>query len=103
MIRSLLISIWIVSVTLAAAYVGHTMQSAPLPAGAEEAGKAVTAVKLKSITVPVVASGALQGYVLTQLSISAKADLLKTLPQPADVLLGDEVFKNSLCRGAGRF
>ena len=93
MIRSLLISVWIVSVTLAAAYVGHTMQSAPRPPGAEEAGKAVTAVKLKSVTVPVVASGALQGYILTQLSISAKADLLKTLPQPADVLLGDEVFK----------
>jgi hypothetical protein len=30
---------------------------------------------------------------LTQLSISAKADLLKTLPQLTDVLLGDEVFK----------
>ena len=93
MIRSLLISVWIVSVTLAAAYFGHTMQSAPRPPGAEEAGKALTAVKLKSITVPVVADGALQGYVLTQLSISAKPDLLKNLPQPPDVLLGDEVFK----------
>ena len=65
----------------------------PRPSGAEEAGKGLTAVKLKSITVPVVANGALQGYVLTQLSISAKADLLKNLPQPPDVLLGDEVFR----------
>lgn len=98
MIRSLLISVWIVSVTLAAAYFGHTMQSAPRPPGAEEAGKALTAVKLKSITVPVVADGALQGYVLTQLSISAKPDLLKNLPQPPDVLLGDEVFKTFMRR-----
>ena len=103
MIRSLLISVWIVSVTLAAAYFGHTMQSAPRAPGTEEAGKGLTAVKLKSITVPVVADGALQGYVLTQLSISAKPDLLKNLPQPPDVLLGDEVFKNSLCGGADRF
>ncbi len=93
MIRSLLTSVWIVSITLAAAYFGHSMQGSGHASGAEEVGKSLTTVKLRSITVPVVGGGALQGYVLTQLSISAKADLLKNLPQPADLLLNDEVFK----------
>jgi len=45
------------------------------------------------MTVPVISSGALQGYVLTEISISTKSDLLKTLPQPPELLLSDEVFK----------
>ena len=93
MIRSLLASVWIVSVTLAAAYFGHTMQSSrPAPA-AEQDTKASATVKIKSMTVPVIAGGALQGYVLTEISISTKSDLLKTLPQPPELLLSDEVFK----------
>ena len=93
MIRSLAISVWIVSITLVAAYFGHTMQSSAPAPGAEKVANPPTTVKIKSITVPVVASGAVQGYVLTTVSISAKPDLLKTLPQPPDLLLSDEVFK----------
>ncbi len=93
MIRSLLASIWIVSITLAAAFFGHAMQGPRSAPEAAQAGKAPTAVKLGTVSVPVIASGALQGYILTELSISAKPDLLKNLPQPPELLLGDEVFK----------
>ncbi len=93
MIRSLLTSIWIVSITLAAVYFGRTMQ---LSRSAPEAGqvtKPPITVKLGTITVPVVAKGALQGYVLTDIAIAAKPDLLKNLAQPPEPLLADEVFK----------
>ena len=104
MIRALAISIWIVSITLAAVYFGHSMKSSGAAHGAaEQVANAPTTIKIKSMTVPVVGDGTVQGYILTQLTISAKPDLLKTLPQPPDLLLGDEVFKNSLCRGADRF
>ncbi len=94
MIRSLAISVWIVAITLAAAYFGHTMQSSgPAHGAAEQVANAPTAIKIKSMTVPVVGGGTVQGYILTQLTISAKSDLLKTLPQPPDLLLSDEVFK----------
>ena len=94
MIRSLAISVWIVSITLAAAYFGHTMQnSGPAHRAAEQVANAPTTVKIKSMTVPVVGDGTVQGYILTTVSISAKTDLLKTLPQPPDLLLSDEVFK----------
>ena len=95
MIRSLAISVWIVAITLAAAYFGHTMKSSEPANGAtaEQVANAPTTVKIKSMTVPVVGGGTVQGYVLTQLTILAKPDLLKTLPQPPDLLLSDEVFK----------
>ena len=94
MIRSLLASIWIVSITLAAAYFGHAMQGPRSTASeAAQVAKAPTTVKLQTMTVPVVANGTLQGYVLTEISIAAKPDLLKNLPQPPELLLVDEVFK----------
>ncbi len=55
--------------------------------------KAATSIKLKGITVPVIAGNALQGYVLTQLAVSLKSDLLLSLPQPPELLITDEVFK----------
>ncbi len=93
MIRSLLASIWIVSITLAAAYFGHAMQGPRSASEAAQVAKVPTTVKLATMTVPVVAHGTLQGYVLTEISISAKPDLLKNLPQPPELLLVDEVFE----------
>jgi hypothetical protein len=92
MVRSLLVSLWIVSATLGATYFGATMQGEK-PAGETSQAAKAAPVKLRSMTVPVVSQGALQGFVLTQVTISARPDLLKNLPQPSDLLLNDEVFK----------
>ncbi|MGO8953127.1 MAG: hypothetical protein ACLPWS_22070 [Rhodomicrobium sp.] len=93
MIRNLIISIWIIFLTLASAYFGTEMQAGH--AGPETApdAKAPVLIALKSMTVPVIADGAIQGYVLAQISVSAKPDLLKALPNPADLVLADEVFR----------
>lgn len=94
MIRSLIISVWIVAVTLGAVYFGQAMQTEPsTPAAIEPATKERRSVKLKAITVPVLGNGEVQGYIMTQLSVASKGDLLKTLPQPPDLLLTDEAFK----------
>lgn len=92
MLRSLLVSLWIVSATLGATYFGATMQGGKSAAETPQNAKAAP-IKLKSMTVPVVSGGAVQGFVLTQLTVSAKPDLLKNLPQPPDLFLNDEVFK----------
>jgi hypothetical protein len=92
-IRNLIVSIWIAGLTLASAYFGSQMQRGM--AGADQAGSATppTSIVLKSITVPVIASGAIQGYVLTQITVSTKTALLKSVPQPAELALSDAVFK----------
>jgi hypothetical protein len=92
MLRSLLVSLWIVSATLGATYLGATMQGAKPASEAPQPAKAAP-IKLKAMTVPVVQGGAVQGFVLTQVTVAAKPDLLKNLPQPPELLLNDEVFK----------
>ncbi len=93
MLRSLVASIWILSVTLGAVYVGTAMQTGKTTADAEQTAKPAAPIKLKSITVPVIAKGGIQGFVITQIAVAAKPDLLKSLPQPPEFLLYDEAFK----------
>ncbi len=92
MIRNLAVSLWIAALTLASAYAGITMQGS---LGGHDAPGEVppTPVALKSMTVPVIANGTIQGYVLTQITVSVKTALLKSLPQPADLVLADAAFK----------
>ncbi len=93
MIRNLIISIWIMCLTLASAYFGTEMQANQARFETAPAAQAPVLIALKSMTVPVIADGAIQGYVLTQISVSVKPDLFKALPHPADLVLADEVFK----------
>jgi hypothetical protein len=93
LIQSLFVSIWIVAATLAAVYFGVTMDLGNSAGEAQQEAKPPTPIKLKSMTVPVIAEGAVQGYILTQITISVKPELMKNLPQPPELLLTDEVFK----------
>ncbi len=92
MIRSLAVSIWIATLTLVSAYFGATVSfhSAHTPPPGEEGPAIIT---LKSMTVPIIANGAMQGYVLAQIALTVKRDLLKTLPQPPDLVVADSVFR----------
>lgn len=92
MIRSAAVSIWIASLTLVSAYFGATLSfhSEKAPPPGEEGPALIT---LKAVTVPVIANGAMQGYVLAQIALTTKRDLLKTLPQPPEVVVADFVFK----------
>ena len=45
------------------------------------------------ISVPVIRSGAIQGYVMAQFSFTANAKTLKRLSVKADVVVLDEAFK----------
>jgi hypothetical protein len=93
LIQSLFVSIWIVAATLAAVYFGVTMDLGKSAGDAQHEAKPPTPIKLRPMTVPVVVEGLVQGYILTQLTISVKTELLKKLPQPPELLLTDEVFK----------
>ena len=92
MIRTLLISFWIAGLTLASVYFGIEMRrSQPTPETAP-AVLAARSIMLKAITVPVIADGALKGYVLTSIAVAVSPDVLKTVPQPAEPLLVDAAF-----------
>ncbi len=80
-------------VALASAYLAGEMRRSQASPLATPETPAPANVTLKSITVPVIANGAVQGYVLTQITVSVKPDLLKLLAQPAELMLTDEAFK----------
>jgi hypothetical protein len=96
MIRSLAVSVWILGLTLAGVYFGIPKRATPAEAAAGQPGKEETAsipVALRTITVPVILNGALQGFVQTQMIVSAKSDLLKSVPQPAELFMTDAALK----------
>ena len=93
MIRNLFVPLLIVSLTLVSVYFGAHKPLSAAAASQDPVTEAPAAIALKSITVPVIANGALQGYVLVQITVSAKSGLLKSLPQPPNLFLTDEAFK----------
>ncbi|MGO9486030.1 MAG: hypothetical protein ACLPX9_15830 [Rhodomicrobium sp.] len=93
MTRTIFVSIWILSVTLASAYMGATLQLRSTAHSSEPVDDGPALITLKSMTVPVIANGEMQGYVLADMTLSLKRDLLKTMPQPPDLVVSDAVFK----------
>jgi hypothetical protein len=91
-IRNLLISAWILCVVLAGTYAGAT-----IPLGSkgktEHVEEGPMMITLKSMTVPVISGGAMQGYVLVHLTLTLKRDLAKSMPQPPDLVAADYVFR----------
>ncbi len=93
MIRNIVVSIWILSLTLLSAYLGATVSFHSPPSSPPAGEEGPSLITLKSITVPVIANGAMQGYVLASITLTVKRPLLKKLPQPTDLVLADAVFK----------
>jgi len=54
---------------------------------------AATLIKLRTISVPVIRDGAVQGYVLAQLLVQADAAAAKSYGQKPEALLADQAFR----------
>lgn len=96
MIRNLAVSVWILCLTLAGVYFGAQKRPTPAEPVAEQPGKEhaePTSIALRTITVPVITNGALQGFIQTQMTVTARADLVKLLPQPPDLFMTDAALK----------
>jgi hypothetical protein len=102
MIKIIIAGIWTCLVTLAACYAAVSWQAGNTAAesdaahgghGGAEHGSALETVRTRMISVPVIRSGAIQGYVMAQFSFTANGKTLKQLPLKADVVVMDEAFK----------
>jgi hypothetical protein len=95
MIKPILIGIWISGVTLGACY-GAIVWDAGRKAPEEQKEKffgKLDQVKTKTISVPVISDGAIQGYVVASFAFAVESEILKKLTiQPETVLL-DEAFR----------
>ena len=94
MIKLVLVGVWACLVTLASTYAAGAWK-----AGQEKAAAAappspnVEYKKTKEFTVPKIADGAIQGYVIAELSYSSDPAAPKELAAPVETLLLDEAFR----------
>src|SRR5262249_18918413 len=98
MIKLIICGLWACAVTLASSYAvvywqtGGRASAAP-DAKHEEpheggggAGGGLEAVKTRMISVPIIADGAIQGYVLAQFSFTVDGSLMKRMPVKPDLV-----------------
>lgn len=96
MIKTILGGLWACLVTLAACYAAVSWNAGQAAAPEPEPDRlygGLETVRTRMISVPVIRSGGIQGYVLAQFSFTADAAILKRLSVKADVVVLDEAFK----------
>jgi len=88
--------VWACAVALAASYFAVSWQGTTHAAAEHAPDKlhgGLETVRTRMISVPVIRSGGVQGYVMAQFSFTAEAKALKHLSVKADVVVIDEAFK----------
>lgn len=94
MIRILVTGLWICAITLlssyAAVYWGTGMRA---DANKEPYLEGLEYQKIRPIHVPIIAEGAVQGYILANLVITADAATLRSLPVSPHTFIIDETFR----------
>lgn len=95
MIKWIAVAIWMPFATLASAYGTHQILSGQIPGqpGNESRIGGLDYESIRPVNVPMIADGALQGYVVAKLVFTADADELRNLSVPPHPFLVDEAFR----------
>lgn len=95
MIKMIISGVWVCLVTLGAAYFAFQWQvnAKPVDPSQKHFNANKEAVKTRMISVPMIRDGALQGYVMAQLTFTIDSKLNKEMPIKASEYLLDEAFK----------
>jgi hypothetical protein len=94
MIKLILSGLWVCLVTLASTYGAvswHTGKASK--AETQKLFGGLESVKTRMISVPIVADGAIHGYVMAQFVFTVDTNVMKRLSVKPDVFLLDEAFK----------
>lgn len=91
MIKLVLVGLWACVITLAASYAGSYWKAAQ--AKPAEAVQKIEYKKTKEFTVPKIADGIIQGYIIVMLSYSVDEGAEKNVNAPPEVFLLDEAFR----------
>ncbi len=94
MLRLIVSCLWICVVTLASAYAMIVMKTRHAEASAHVEIDKTGYEKTRPINVPIIANGALQGYVVVEFSYTADAEQGKRSAVPIEAFILDEAFKS---------
>jgi hypothetical protein len=93
MIRLLITGIWICTVMAGAIYAGAAWKAGTPLVASNQPLEGLEHKKTRPISVPMIADGALQGYIMAQFVYTIDAKTAKKLAVPPDVFLLDEAFR----------
>jgi len=93
MIKLLGIGIWVCAVTLGAAFGVLEWQKRQAHAVEGKAEVRIEQIRTKSINVPIIGEGTIQGYMVAQFVLTVDGNALMKLPIDPQVYLLDEAFK----------
>ena len=94
MIKVLLVGVWVCVVAMGSTYasvVWHASRPPPLEGDRPDEG--LETLKTRLISVPVIAEGAIHGYMMAQFAFTIEGKTLKQMAVKPDAFLIDEAFK----------
>lgn len=91
--RILISGLWICAVTIGSCYAAVTWGGGLFSKSTEPYLEGLQYQKLAPISIPMVADGKVQGYVIAVLVFTADARLMHTLPVPPNSFVVDEAFR----------
>jgi hypothetical protein len=93
MVKLLIAGVWVCLVTLGAVYFSVQIATAPAGPSEEETRRAqLQLVRGESITVPIIANGAVEGYFLGRVSFRMDKEKMVGVELPMTELMTDELF-----------
>jgi hypothetical protein len=93
MMKNVMAGFWVCAVTLASCYAAVTWTVGKAPAEEKGNYEGLQYKKLPPMNIPIVAEGAVQGYVIANLVFTADAKTLREISVPPEAFIQDEVFR----------
>lgn len=94
MIRNVMAGFWVCAVTLVSCYAAVTWMVGRSPAEDQQHYEGLQYKKLPPLNIPIIAEGAVQGYVLANLVFTADSKTLREISVPPEAFIQDEVFRH---------
>jgi hypothetical protein len=93
MIKNVMAGFWVCAVTLASCYAAVTWVVGKEPTVDKGGYEGLQYKKLPAMNIPIIADGAVQGYVIANLVFTADAKTLREIAIPPEAFVQDEVFR----------
>ena len=94
MMKNVMAGFWVCAVTLASCYGAITWMVGQAPAEEKGHYEGLQYKKLPAMNIPIIAEGAVQGYVIANLVFTADAKTLREISVPPEAFIQDEVFRH---------
>lgn len=93
MIKNVIAGFWVCSVTLVSCYAALDWMAGQAPPKEQELFEGLQYKKLPPLNIPIIADGAVQGYVVANLVFTADAKTLREISVPPETFVQDETFR----------